>query len=142
ISRYMRSGSAILVGADASERRVKEGGLDRFRVLHFATHGLVSERAPYRSALVLAHSDGDGEDGFLQAREIYGLRLQTDLVVLSACQTARGSVVEGEGVQSLAVAFLDAGARSVVASLWNVNDERTATFMEAFYRHLSAGEPK
>jgi CHAT domain-containing protein len=139
ISRFVRPGSAILMGADASERRVKEEGLDRFRVLHFATHGLVSERAPYRSALVLARTDG--EDGFLQAREIYGLRLRSDLVVLSACQTARGSVIRGEGVESLAGAFLHAGARSVVASLWNVNDERTATFMEAFYRHLSAGEP-
>jgi CHAT domain-containing protein len=118
---------------------VKEGGIDRFRVLHFATHGLVSERAPYRSALVLARADG--EDGFLQAREIYGLRLRSDLVVLSACQTARGSVIQGEGVESLAGAFLHAGARSVVASLWNVNDERTATFMEAFYRHLAAGQP-
>lgn len=140
ISRYAQSGSSVLTGADATERRVKEGGLDRYRVLHFATHGLVSERAPYRSALVLG--GGEGEDGFLQVREIYRLRLRTDLVVLSACQTARAGALDGDGVQSLAVAFLHAGARSVVASLWNVNDDRTAVFMEAFYRHLATGESK
>ena len=142
IARLARPGSLIFTGADASERNVKAARLDGFRVLHFATHGLVSERAPYRSALVLAHGAGDGEDGFLQAREIYRLKLRADLVVLSACQTARGAALGGEGVQSLARAFMHAGARSVVASLWNVNDERTAVFMERFYGHLAGGATK
>jgi CHAT domain-containing protein len=78
----------------------------------------------------------------LQAREIYHLTLASDLVVLSACQTARGRLLAGEGVQGLAHAFFQAGAQSVVASLWNVNDERTATFMEALYRHLAEGQSK
>jgi CHAT domain-containing protein len=142
IARHARPGSVVLTGGDATEHNVKAAGLDRFRVVHFATHGLVSERAPYRSALVLARAAGDGEDGFLQAREIYRLRLQTDLVVLSACQTGRGQVIVGDGVQSLARAFMHAGSRSVVASLWNVNDESTARFMEAFYSHLASGEAK
>ena len=132
--------ASVLTGAEATESVMKSGSLDGYRVVHFATHGLVSLRAPYRSALVLAR-DGD-QDGFLQAREIYRLRMRSELVVLSGCRTARGATVEGDGVQGLAQAFLHAGARSVVASLWNVNDERTATFMEAFYAHLAGGASK
>lgn len=132
--------ASVLTGADATEDAMKSGILDGYRIVHFATHGLVSLRAPYRSALVLAR--GEDQDGFLQAREIYRMRMHTDLVVLSGCRTARGATVDGDGVQGLAQAFLHAGARSVVASLWNVNDERTATFMEAFYAHLASGMSK
>jgi CHAT domain-containing protein len=142
IARYARSGSDILTGREASERRAKTDPLDHFRVLHFATHGLISRRTPTRSALVLAAGDEVAEDGFLQAREIYQLKLASDLVVLSACETARGQILAGEGVQGLAQAFFYAGAPSVVASLWNVNDERTAAFMAAFYRHLADGQSK
>jgi CHAT domain-containing protein len=138
--RYAGEASEIYVGNEANETRIKAGRLDRFRILHFATHGLISQRAPARSSLVLSPSEG--EDGFLQAREIYHLKLASDLVVLSACQTARGRVLSGEGVQGMARAFFHAGAKSVVASLWNVNDERTAAFMESFYRHLSEGQSK
>ncbi len=74
-------------------------------VLHFATHGLISAMYPARSALEMASSGGEGNDGFLQAREISNLKLASDLVVLSACQTARGRVLAGEGVQSKAQAF-------------------------------------
>jgi CHAT domain-containing protein len=137
IRRYAARGSEVFTGREASERRVKEESLDRFRILHFATHGLVSARYPERSALVLASSGADGEDGFLQAREISDLKLDCDAVVLSACQTARGRLLAGEGVQGLARAFLYAGAHTVVASLWNVNDRRTADLMSAFYRALS-----
>lgn len=137
IARYVPTASKVVTGREASERWLKSTDVGRYSVMHFATHGLVSARAPSRSALVLSHAPGDGEDGFLQAREIYQMRLSCDLVVLSACQTARGESTPGDGVQGLAQAFLHAGARSVVASLWNVNDERTATFMAAFYRHLA-----
>ncbi|HWP41786.1 MAG TPA: CHAT domain-containing tetratricopeptide repeat protein, partial [Blastocatellia bacterium] len=142
VGRHAGPGSAIYTGIDASESRLKTDRLDRYRIIHFATHGLVSQQRPARSALVLASGDGDGEDGFLQAREIYGLSLASDLVVLSACQTALGRVLAGEGVEGLARAFFYAGAKSVVASLWDVRDEATAKFMEVFYRHLSEGEPK
>lgn len=136
----LASDASVLTGAEATEAAMKGGGLDGYRIVHFATHGLVSMRAPYRSALVLAR--GVDQDGFLQAREIYRLRMRSELVVLSGCRTARGATVEGDGVQGLAQAFLHAGARSVVASLWNVNDERTATFMAAFYAHLAGGASK
>jgi CHAT domain-containing protein/Tfp pilus assembly protein PilF len=139
IEQYAGSRGKIYTGAEASESRFKADQLDRFRVLHFATHGLISQHVPARSALVLA--PGVDEDGFLQVREIYELKLESDLVVLSACQTARGQLV-GDGVRGLAQAFLHAGAKSVVASLWDVNDERTASFMDSFYRHLAEGKSK
>lgn len=134
--------SEIYVGEDASESKVKSLPLDRYRVIHFATHGLISDRWPARSALLLAPGHGSMEDGFLQAREIYQLRLASDLVVLSACRTARGRILEGEGVQGLAQAFLHAGSQAVLASLWEVNDNRTAGFMEHFYEELVRGATK
>ncbi|HKD12543.1 MAG TPA: CHAT domain-containing tetratricopeptide repeat protein [Thermoanaerobaculia bacterium] len=142
IRRYAARGSEVFTGPEATEVRLRRADPNRFRILHFATHGLISSQYPSRSALVLASSGGEGNDGFLQAREISNLKLASDLVVLSACRTARGRVLAGEGVQSLARAFFYAGARSVVASLWNVNDRSTADLMAAFYRHLSNGEPK
>ncbi len=135
--------SEIHVGDDASEALLERTQLDRFRIIHFATHGLVNHRWPSRSALLLAAGPGQraGEDGFLEAREIYRLSLASDLVVLSACQTARGRVLAGEGVQGLAQAFLHAGAGAVLATLWNVNDESAARFMGVFYEHLQDGMP-
>lgn len=142
VERYAWPRSEVYMGGEASEHRIKTSRLDKFRVIHFATHGLISQRRPDRSALVLASADGDGEDGFLQAREIYRLKLKGDLVVLSACGSAHGQILGGEGPQSLAQAFFYAGAQSVVASLWSINDERAAAFMEAFYRHLTNGQSK
>ena len=142
VGRYGGPGSLVCTGRAASEGRVKNERLDRFRIIHFATHGLVSRQHPLRSALLLASSPGEGEDGFLQAREIYQLKLKTELVVLSACRTGRGRALAGEGVEGLARAFFYAGARSIVATLWDVNDKPTTRFMEAFYHHLSAGDSK
>jgi CHAT domain-containing protein/tetratricopeptide (TPR) repeat protein len=133
------AGSRVLAGTDLTEARFAEAGLERYRVIHFATHGLLSLRYPERSALLLSPRDGGR---LLEARRIYGLKLASDLVVLSACQTARGKVLPGEGVEGLARAFLQSGARTVVASLWNVNDERSAELMAAFYGRLARGEGK
>ena len=141
VFRFGGAGSELWLGAGASERRVKQEDLRRFGVLHFATHTLLSSLVPTRSALLLA-ADGDKENGFLQAREIYRLRLASDLVTLSSCRTAKGRILPGEGVQGIAQAFFHAGTRSVVASLWDVNDRRTAELMERFYRHLAEGQPK
>lgn len=138
IARYAGAGSRVLVGKEASEAELKHSGASRFRVVHFATHGIVSQRRAGYAALLLA--PGAGEDGLLEANEILGMQIPCDLLVISACQTARGRVLEGEGVQSLARAFFYAGARSVVASLWKVEDRATATLMDAFYGHLAGGE--
>lgn len=139
-------GSRLRSGPEASARFARTAPLDRYRVIHFATHALLSQRAPLRSALVLAAAGngpaGPGDDGLLRAREIYGLRLTSDLVVLSACRTARGRILWGQGVQGLAQAFFHAGARSLVASLWDVSDRRTEQLMESFYRNLAGGMSK
>lgn len=142
IAQYARLGSEVLTGSAASEDRLKNGPANRFRILHFATHGVISERRPGHAALVLAAGPGGGEDGLLQAGEIYSMRLPCDLVVMSACRTARGKIAEGEGVQGLARAFFCAGARTVVASLWTVDDRATASLMADFYRHLAGGQSK
>ncbi len=139
---YGAPGSVMYAGNDASERRIKTADLGDFRIIHFATHGLISQRNPARSALVLASGSGDEEDGFLQTREIYGLKLQSDLVVLSGCRTARGRILAGDSVEGLAQAFFHSGSQSVLASLWDVSDARTTELMERFYDHLAAGESK
>jgi CHAT domain-containing protein len=142
IARYVSPGSKVYVGAQASEGRIKQEDLSRYRIVHFATHGFVSRENPGRSALLLAASPSDREDGVLEAREISALALDSDLVVLSGCETARGRILAGEGVQSLARAFFLAGARSVVASLWKVRDQATEELMAAFYRDLAEGLPE
>ena len=120
----------------ATEQRLKEEA-GRFRRLHLATHGLVSDDLPMSSGLLLAA--GEGEDGLLQAHEVLGLDLSADLVTLSACRTGRGSLRRGEGIVGLSRSFLTVGASSVVVSLWDVDDRSTPRLMEAFYRRLANG---
>jgi CHAT domain-containing protein len=103
--------------------------------LHFATHGIVDEQEPANTGLVLS-LDERAEDGFLQLREIFGLELSARLVVLSACDTGRGKELRGEGLVGLSRAFLYAGASSLVASLWEVDDEASSDLMLQFYRGL------
>ena len=140
VARYGGPGTEVLTGAEASERRLRQAPLERFAVIHFATHGLLDARHPSRSGLLLA--GGDAGVGLLTAREIYRLKLRSDLVVLAACQTGRGRILAGEGVQSLAGAFFHAGANAVVATLWNVNDRRAERLMRAFYDRLADGDSK
>ena len=128
--------------AEATESRIKRLSLADYKVLHFATHSLLDQQVAAHSALVLTGDRDPGEDGFLQAREIYDLPLKADLVVLSACQTAAGKMEKGEGIQGLARAFFCAGSRSVVASLWNVHDASTARFMRTYYGFLTRGRTK
>jgi len=130
--------SVTLDGAHASEAALKSLPLGDFRVIHLAAHGVGDQLEPDRAALVLAPGS-DLEDGLWQAREIRRTRLKADVVVLSACETGSGKLQGQEGVMNLARAFLTAGARSVVASLWAVDDRSTATLMESMYRHLKTG---
>lgn len=133
---------AAFLGPEATEERAKS--LPRStRIVHFATHGLADERFPMSSGLVLTspeRMDDHAEDGLLQAWEIFErMRLEADLVVLSACDSGRGRELGGEGLLSLTRAFQFAGARSVVATLWQVGDEGSADLMARFYRHLKEG---
>lgn len=133
-------GSTVHVGTEATERRAKEVGREA-DYLHFALHGVVDERSPLDSALLLAEA-GD-ENGRLQAWEIFeSVRLDADLVVLSACRSAAGAERAGEGTIGLTRAFQFAGARTVVATLWDAGDRSSARFMARFYRALRAGAPK
>lgn len=131
--------SVTLDGSQASEEAVKSQPLADFKVIHLAAHGISDEVEPDRTALVLAPGSAS-EDGLWQAREIRRTRLNADVVVLSACETGSGKLQGQEGVMNLARAFLTAGARSVVASLWDVDDRSTATLMESFYEHLKEGK--
>jgi CHAT domain-containing protein len=132
----------IFIGEKAREEILKKISLTDYKIIHFATHGLLDEDEVGRSGLVLTLDDDPQEDGFFQVREIYNTRLNADLVVLSACQTGKGKLEKGEGVSGLSRAFLYAGAESVVVSLWNINDKSTALFMGYFYEYLARGESK
>lgn len=127
----------VYVGKSSTEDAIKRETLRRFRLIHFATHSLLDERYPSRSAVVFTIDDDPQEDGFLEVSEIAELDLNCDLVVLSACQTARGQLLSGEGIVGLSRAFLYAGARSVVVSLWNVSDISTGRLMKSFYKDLT-----
>ncbi len=130
----------VFLGADADEQAFKSAPLAQYQYIHLAAHGYFDEQNPARSGIVL--SPGPNEDGILQAHEVMRLRLNADAVTLSACQTGLGKLLAGEGVQSLSRAFFYAGARSVVVSLWNVNDAATAALMKEFYSHLTRGTPR
>ncbi|MBS1793431.1 MAG: CHAT domain-containing protein [Acidobacteria bacterium] len=126
------------VDFDASRENVTDRNLGKYRILHFATHGLLDTSRPEFSGLVLSLFDRDGRprDGFLRLNQIYNLNLNSELVVLSACQTALGKDVRGEGLIGLTRGFLYAGAKRIVSSLWKVDDAATAEFMKIFYRNL------
>lgn len=135
----------IYLGEEATEERVK--ALDqKARVLHFATHGYLDQRSPLDSGLALTIPEtltDDRENGILQMWEILeSVRIDADLVVLSACDSGLGHEQGGEGLIGLTRAFLYAGAHSVAATLWKVEDRATAELMKRFYRYLRAGKPK
>jgi CHAT domain-containing protein len=160
-TRYMRGATlerlqfsrveAEAIASAAGERRVLEAldfdaakqtllakDLRRFGILHFATHGAINTERPELSGLVLSLFDARGRnvDGFLRLHEIYNLDLDAGLVVLSACETALGKEVHGEGLVGLIRGFLYAGSRSVMASLWKVEDRATAVLMSRFYQAM------
>ncbi len=139
---FPRARSRVLAGPRATEAELRRQDLGRFRILHFAVHGLLDEQYWWRSALLLTPEAGTGEDGRLDPLEINSLAPRAELVMLSACRTAEGKVQSGEGLLGLSAAFLTAGAESVVSSLWSVNDRSTARFMTSFYGYLADGSTK
>jgi CHAT domain-containing protein len=129
----------IRLREEASEAFLKRTPLDSFRIIHLATHAMVDEGTLSRTALALAA--GLDEDGFVGPADLASLRLAADVVVLSACRTAGGWVVGGEGIQGLTAPLLEAGARSVLATLWPIRDRSRNTLIEPFYRGLADGLP-
>lgn len=138
LARLSSGDSLVLTGFEASKRRLLDHDLSAFRYLHFATHGVIDPRNPERTSLALTQVDADGTelDGRLVVEDIEGLRLGADLVVLSACRTAKGEHLLGEGVMGLGRGFMNAGVPRVVASLWTVQDSVTRELMEDFYRRM------
>src|SRR5262245_31025211 len=136
------SRSRVYVGAEANEGRAKSeaGG---YRLLHFAAHGVLNDARPMYSQIVLTQPEGDErEDGMLEAWEIMRLNLKADLVVLSACETARGHVGNGEGMIGLVWAFFVAGAPATVASQWQVGARGTTGLMVECHGQLRRGKGK
>ena len=134
------AGRDVLLALDvrASRDLALAEDLGRYRILHFATHGVLDTRRPALSGLVLSQVDerGQARDGFLRLHDIYHLRLNADLVVLSGCETALGKTLRGEGIIGLTRGFFHAGASQVMASLWPVRDRATAELMQRFYRGM------
>ena len=126
------------IGFEASRATAMSPDLGNYRIVHFATHGVVNNEHPALSGVVLSLFDqkGQQQDGFLRLHDIYNLKLPVSLVVLSACNTGLGKDVKGEGLIGLTRGFMYAGASSVVASLWKVDDEATAELMRLFYGYM------
>ena len=125
----------VAVDFAANRTAATSPALGDYRLLHFATHAIIDDVHPElsRIALSLVDKQGRAQDGFLRLPDIYDLDLSADLVVLSACQTALGREIRGEGMIGLTRGFLNAGARRVLASLWQVDDRATAELMRLFY---------
>jgi CHAT domain-containing protein len=133
---YGQAESAVYWGPEASERRVKEDA-GQYRILHFATHGVLDDRRPLYSYVALAPTERGPEDGLLEARELLEMDLRAELVVLSACETGRGRFAPGEGIVGMTWAAFVAGSPATVASLWRVDAASTRTLMEHFHRGLA-----
>ncbi len=139
-------GSELRVFKEASEEFIKSDEVKKYKYLHIATHGFVNSEKPELSAIILADNKSGGNDGVLYSGEIYNLELNSDLVVLSACETGLGKVSKGEGIIGLTRALLYAGTNNIIVSLWKVSDTSTSELMIDFYNELlekmDNGNPK
>jgi len=138
---YGAARSKVYIGPEATEVRLKAEAA-ACRVLHIAGHGIVNNTSPMYSQILLSKDEGSDDDGLLEAWEIVEMDLHADLVVLSACETARGRVGAGEGMIGLSWAFFVAGCPSTVVSQWSVNADSTTELMVNFHRNLLAGLSK
>jgi CHAT domain-containing protein len=138
VARYAPQAD-VRLGRKATAAYLKQTDLRAYQILHFATHAIVNEQSIAGTALALAPSEG--ENGFVGPGDLAALKLNAALVVLSACSAARGVIVRGEGVQGMTSPLLQAGARSVVATLWRINDRDVVPLVDAFYGGLARGLP-
>jgi len=138
IARLAGADTLKVLDFDASRDTVMKTNLGQYRIVHFATHSVLNNLHPELSSVVLSlvARSGHSQDGFLRLYDIFNLRLASDLVVLSACQTALGAEIKGEGLIGLTRGFLYAGAARVVASLWQIDDRTSAEIMKRFYEGM------
>jgi CHAT domain-containing protein/tetratricopeptide (TPR) repeat protein len=139
VARYAPAGADVRLREDASESWLKRADLQPYRIIHLATHALVDEASLANTALAL--SPGASDDGFVSPADLADLHLDADLVVLSACRTAGGVTVAGEGLEGLTTPLLAAGARAVVATQWRIGDRSTVRLVDDLYAGLARGEP-
>jgi CHAT domain-containing protein len=139
---YPSAKCRIYLGEQAKEETLKSEKLDQYRYIHLATHGFIDETVPGRSGILFSREANSREDGVLRTGEIMRLKLNADLVTLSACSTGLGRLVNGEGILGLTRAFFYSGASNVAVSLWDVNDAATSGLMKGFYENLNRGLPK
>jgi CHAT domain-containing protein len=135
---FSTTGSKVFIGREATEKAFKVLA-PTYSVIHLATHGVIDNKDPLYSHLLLTKTEGDPEnDGLLEAREIMDMNLRADLAVLSACETANGRISPGEGVMGMSRAFFVAGTRSMLVSQWKVNSASTSELMVNFYKNLTS----
>jgi CHAT domain-containing protein len=127
---------------DSTNENYFKKNAENYGIIHLAMHGILEKKSPMLSSLAFTDNKDSLEDNFLQAYEISNLKLNADLVVLSACETGYGKFEQGEGVISLARSFMYAGASSLVVSLWQVNDASTSSIMIGYYSNLTNGIQK
>jgi len=139
ISQHFKK-SKVFLQNEASEETLKNLSLEDYKIIHFATHSRIDNNSPARSHITLARNKDTAENDFLETREIYNLKLNADLVTLSACESGLGKLIKGEGIEGLNRAFFYAGASSLLISLWPVNDQATSQLMERFYIYLKSSE--
>lgn len=135
-SKYQRF---IYIGKEATEEALKVRSHNNYQIIHFACHSFLDELHPIRSALVLSQDREKSNDGILQVRELYNMKLKANIVILSACQTGKGALEKGEGILGLNRVFFYSGARSVLSTLWSVDDESPSYFMDVYYKYLFEG---
>ncbi len=129
--------NTLLIGPAATKSAFERSNLDQHAIIHLAVHGVANEKHPDRAALILLSDSPSGDDGILEASEIVHLHTNADLVVLSACDTAVGSLQGEEGIANLSLAFMLAGAKNVVSTLWSIDDTSTLYLMKRFYARLA-----
>jgi len=134
----MFSNGFVLLSDNATEKNFKDNA-SQSSIIHLSTHSFLHKNQPL---IIFSQDENEKEDGYLESGEILQLELNSDLVVLSSCRSGLGAVDEAEGVIGMQKSFFEAGAKSVVVSLWDVNDKYTSLFMQSFYKYLSEGFDK
>ena len=134
----MFSNGVVLLSDNATEQKFKDNA-SQSSIIHLSTHSFLLKNQPL---IVFSQNKNDNEDGYLETGEILQLKLNSDLVVLSSCRSGMGAVDEAEGVLGMQKSFFAAGTKSIMVSLWDVNDKYTSLFMQSFYKYLSEGFDK
>src|SRR6266567_4396951 len=138
---FRSDSDTILLGPGATKSAFERSALDQHSIIHLAVHAVANEKHPERTAIILLSDSSSGIDGILEASNIVHLRINADLVVLSACDTAVGRLQGEEGIANLSLAFQLAGAKTVVSTLWSIEDTTALYLMKRFYAHLAEQNP-